>query len=167
MALVNIKINGQPYQVDSSLTVLEAARKCGYEIPSLCAFNHGKCSKASCRACLVEVVGARGLVASCVYPVNEGMEVITNSPKAVEARRASVELILSNHEKNCLQCPKNGHCELLHVAEMVGARDQKYVGQQTEKTVDEVAPGIIRNTAKCILCGRCIERCIETTVFES
>ena len=161
MALVNIKINGQPYQVDPSLTVLEAARKCGYEIPSLCAFNHGKCSKASCRVCLVEVVGARGLVASCVYPVNEGMEIITNSVKATEARRASVELILSNHEKNCLQCPKNGHCELLKVAEMVGARDQKYVGQQTAKTVDEVAPGIIRNSAKCILCGRCIERCKE------
>jgi len=161
MALVNIKINGQPYQVEAGLTVLEAARKCGYEIPSLCAFNHGKCSKASCRACLVEVVGARGLVASCVYPVNEGMEVITNSPKACEARRASVELILSNHEKNCLQCPKNGHCELLHVAEMVGARDQKYVGQMTTKTVDEIAPGIIRNSAKCILCGRCIERCKE------
>ena len=86
MALVNIKINGQPYQVDSSLTVLEAARKCGYEIPSLCAFNHGKCSKASCRVCLVEVKGARGLVASCVYPVNEGMEIITNSVKATEAR---------------------------------------------------------------------------------
>ena len=161
MALVNIKINGQPYQVEAGLTVLEAARACGYEIPSLCAFNHGKCSLASCRVCLVEVVGARGLVASCVYPVNEGMEIITNSPKAVEARRASVELILSNHEKNCLQCPKNGHCELLHVAEMVGARDQKYVGDMTEKTVDEVAPGIIRNTAKCILCGRCIERCKE------
>lgn len=161
MALVNIKINGQSYQVDSSLTVLEAAKQCGYDIPSLCAFNHGKCSLASCRVCLVEVVGARGLVASCVYPVNEGMEIITNSQKAVEARRASVELILSNHEKNCLQCPKNGHCELLHVAEMVGARDQKYVGEMTEKTVDEVAPGIIRNTAKCILCGRCIERCKE------
>jgi len=161
MALVNIKINGQPYQVDSSLTVLEAARKCGYEIPSLCAFNHGKCSLASCRVCLVEVVGARGLVASCVYPVNEGMEVITNSPKAVEARRASVELILSNHQKNCLQCEKNGHCELLHVAEMVGARDGKYIGAMTDKTVDEIAPGITRNTAKCILCGRCIERCKE------
>ena len=161
MALVNIKINGQPYQVDNSLTVLEAARKCGYEIPSLCAFNHGKCSLASCRVCLVEVVGARGLVASCAYPVNEGMEIITNSQKATSARRASVELILSNHEKNCLQCPKNGHCELLHVAEMVGARDQKFVGSMTPKTVDMLAPGLMRNTAKCILCGRCIERCKE------
>ena len=161
MALVNIKIEGHDYQVDNSLTVLEACRKCGYEIPSLCAFNHGQCSKASCRVCLVEVKGARGLCASCVYPVNEGMEITISSNKAVEARRASVELILSNHEKNCLQCPKNGHCELLHVAEMVGARDGKYVGQMTAKTSDEVAPGIIRNTAKCILCGRCIERCKE------
>ena len=99
MALVNIKINGQPYQVEAGLTVLEAAKKCGYQIPSLCAFNHGKCSLASCRVCLVEVKGARGLVASCAYPVNEGMEIITNSQKAVEARRASVELILSNHQK--------------------------------------------------------------------
>ncbi len=161
MALVNIKINGQDYQVDSSLTVLEAAKLCGYEIPSLCAWNHGKCSKASCRVCLVEVVGARGLVASCVYPVNEGMQIITNSTKAIEARRASVELILSNHEKNCLECPKNGHCELLHVAEVVGAREGKYEGEHTPKTFDEVAPGITRNTAKCILCGRCIERCKE------
>ena len=161
MALVNIKIEGHDYQVDNSLTVLEACRKCGYEIPSLCAFNHGKCSQASCRVCLVEIKGARGLCASCVYPVNEGMEISISSPKATAARRASVELILSNHEKNCLQCPKNGHCELLHVAEMVGARDQKYVGEMSEKTVDEIAPGIIRNTAKCILCGRCIERCKE------
>ena len=161
MALVNIKIEGHDYQVDSSLTVLEACRKCGYEIPSLCAFNHGKCSQASCRVCLVEIKGARGLCASCVYPVSEGMEISISSAKATEARRASVELILSNHEKNCLQCPKNGHCELLHVAEMVGARDGKFVGEMTEKTVDEVAPGIIRNSAKCILCGRCIERCKE------
>ncbi len=161
MALVNIKINGQPYQVESGLTILEAAKKCGYVIPSLCSFNKGKCSLASCRVCLVEVVGARGLVASCVYPVNEGMEVIINSPKATEARRSSVELILSNHQKNCLQCEKNGHCELLKVAEMVGARDNKFAGQQTEQTIDELAPSIMRNTAKCILCGRCIERCKE------
>ena len=161
MALVNIKIEGQSYQVDNSLTVLEAARKCGYEIPSLCAFNHGKCSVASCRVCLVEVKGARGLCAACAYPVSEGMEISISSPKATAARRASVELILSNHEKNCLQCPKNGHCELLHVAELVGARDGKYEGEMSPKTLDEVAPGIIRNSAKCILCGRCIERCKE------
>lgn len=161
MALVNIKIDGQAFQVEEGLTVLEAAKKCGFNIPSLCAFNHGKCSLASCRVCLVEVKGARGLCASCVYPVSEGMEISISSNRAVEARRASVELILSNHEKNCLQCPKNGHCELLHVAEMVGARDMKYVGSMTPRTVDTLAPGLTRNTAKCILCGRCIERCKE------
>ena len=161
MALVNIKIEGQSYQVDSSLTVLEACKKCGYNIPSLCAFNHGKCSLASCRVCLVEVKGARGLVASCAAPISEGMEITISSAKAVAARRASVELILSNHHKNCLQCEKNGHCELLHVAEMVGARDGMFEGEQTPVTKDEIAPGIIRDTGKCILCGRCIERCKE------
>ena len=89
------------------------------------------------------------------------MQIITNSTNAIEARRASVELILSNHEKNCLQCDKNGHCELLHVSEIVGAREGKYCGEMSEKTYDEIAPGLIRNTAKCILCGRCIERCKE------
>ena len=159
MGLVNIKIDGQAYQVEAGLTILEAARKCGFVIPSLCAFNHGECSRASCRVCLVEVKGARGLVASCVYPVAEGMEITISSQKAVEARRASVELILSNHHKNCLQCDKNGHCELLKVAEMVGARDGMYEGEQTPATLDELAPGLIRDTSKCILCGRCIERC--------
>lgn len=161
MSLVNIKIEGKDFQVESGLTVLEACKKCGFDIPSLCAFNKGKCSQASCRVCLVEIKGARGLCASCVYPVNEGMEISISSQKAVEARRASVELILSNHQKNCLQCEKNGHCELLHVAEMVGARDGKYVGEMSETTYDNIAPGLIRNTGKCILCGRCIERCKE------
>ena len=159
MALVNIKIEGKSYQVESGLTVLQACRKCGYNIPTLCSWNNGECSLASCRVCLVEVKGARGLVASCAYPVNEGMEITISSPRAMEARRTSVELILSNHEKNCLQCAKNGHCELLEVSKMVGARENKYTGQTTEATVDEVAPGIVRNTAKCILCGRCIEAC--------
>ncbi len=161
MGLVNIKIEGKSYQVDSSLTVLEACRKCGYNIPSLCSWKNGKCSLASCRVCLVEVKGARGLVASCAYPVNEGMEISISSPKAMEARRTSVELILSNHRKNCLQCDKEGNCELLEVARIVGARDGKYLGSMTDVTIDEVAPGIIRNTGKCILCGRCIEACKE------
>ena len=86
MSLVNIKIEGVPYQVESGLTILEAAKACGYEIPSLCAFNHGECNSGSCRVCLVEATGARGLVASCVYPVNEGMEIRISTPKAVQNR---------------------------------------------------------------------------------
>jgi len=159
MATVNIKIEGVPYVVEEGLTILEAARVCGYEIPSLCAFNHGECNSGSCRVCLVEATGARGLVASCVYPVAEGMEITISSPKAAAARRASVELLLSNHNKNCQQCDKNEKCELLHVARLTGARDDMFLGEQTPVTVDRLAPSIMRDTSKCVLCGRCIARC--------
>ncbi len=159
MSNVNIKIENQSYSVDSNLTVLEAARACGYEIPSLCTFNHGECNQGSCRVCLVEVKGARGLVASCVYPVNEGMEVTISSPKAIKARRTSVELLLSNHSQNCQQCHKNGKCELLDVAKKVGARENMFLGAKTEATFDNLSPSIVRDTSKCILCGRCIARC--------
>ncbi len=159
MAKVNIKIEGIPYQVEEGLTILEAAKKCGYEIPSLCAFNHGECSQGSCRVCLVEATGARGLVASCVYPVAEGMEITISSPNATAARRASVELLLSNHNVNCQQCDKNGNCELLHVAKVTGAREGMFTGEKTAITVDTISPSIIRDTSKCILCGRCVARC--------
>lgn len=159
MALINIKIEGIPYQVEDGLTILEAARQCGYEIPSLCAFNHGECNRGSCRVCLVEATGARGLVASCVYPVNEGMEISISSPKAVAARRTSVELLLSNHSMQCQQCDKNGKCELLHVAQLVGARENMFEGSKTPVTVDTCNPSIVRDTSKCILCGRCVSRC--------
>ena len=159
MAKINIKIEGIPYQVEEGLTILEAAKACGYEIPSLCAFNHGECSKGSCRVCLVEATGARGLVASCVYPVNEGMEITISSPKAVAARRTSVELLLSNHSMQCQQCDKNEYCELLHVARVTGAREDMFEGSKTPTTIDRLTPAIERDTSKCILCGRCIERC--------
>ena len=159
MAKINIKIEGQAYQVEEGLTILEAAKECGYEIPSLCAFNHGECSLASCRVCLVEATGARGLVASCVYPVAEGMEITISSPKAVAARRFSVEVLLSNHSMKCQQCDKNGNCELLHVAKITGAREDKFLGEKTPSTYDQITPSIIRDTSKCILCGRCVARC--------
>lgn len=159
MAKINIKIEGVSYQVDEGMTILEAAKSCGYEIPSLCTFNHGECSQGSCRVCLVEVKGARGLVASCVYPVNEGMEIRISTPKAAEARRASVELLLSNHSFKCQQCEKNGKCELLHVATVTGARDDKFGGAKTPCTFDDLTPSIVRDTSKCVLCGRCVARC--------
>ena len=159
MSLVNIKIEGHPYQVEEGLTTIDAARACGYEIPSLCDFNHGECNQGSCRVCLVEVKGMRSLVASCVFPVFEGMEISISSPKATAARRTSVELLLSNHSVNCQQCEKNGKCELLHVAKLTGARPEMFVGSQTPVTVDELNPSIVRDTSKCILCGRCIARC--------
>ena len=159
MSIINIKIEGIPYQVEEGLTILEAAKACGYEIPSLCAFNHGECNQGSCRVCLVEATGARGLVASCVYPVAEGMEIRISSPAATQARRRSVELLLSNHNKNCQQCDKNGKCDLLHVANLTGARDDAFAGVHSEVHIDRLAPGLVRDTSKCILCGRCIARC--------
>ncbi len=159
MAKINIKIEGIPYEVEEGLTILEAAKKCGYEIPSLCTFNHGECNLGSCRVCLVEATGARGLVASCVYPVSEGMEVRISSPAAVEARRESVELLLSNHNKNCQQCEKNEYCELLHAAKLTGARDDAFAGTHSKTYVDRLAPALVRDTSKCILCGRCVARC--------
>ena len=103
MEMISIKIEGYPYLVEKGITILEAAKRCGYEIPSLCDFNHGECSRGSCRVCLVEVKGARSLVASCVYPVSDGMEINITSPKAAIARRTSVELLLSNHSMKCQQ----------------------------------------------------------------
>ena len=141
MSKVNIKIEGIPYEVEAGMTILEAAKACGYEIPSLCAFNHGECNSGSCRVCLVEATGARGLVASCVYPVAEGMEIKISSPKATEARRRSVELLLSNHNVNCQQCDKNGKCELLHVAYLTGAREGAFQGVHSETTFDELEIG--------------------------
>ncbi|MGN0626884.1 MAG: NADH-dependent [FeFe] hydrogenase, group A6 [Oscillospiraceae bacterium] len=159
MSKINIRIEGRPYQVEEGLTILEAARSCGYEIPSLCDFNHGECNRGSCRVCLVEVKGMRSLVASCVHPVSEGMEVSISSPKAAAARRTSVELLLSNHSMECQQCRKNERCELLHVAKLTGARPGMFQGEKTPVTVDELNPSIIRDTSKCILCGRCVARC--------
>ncbi|MBO6016062.1 MAG: (2Fe-2S)-binding protein, partial [Lachnospiraceae bacterium] len=159
MSKINIKIEGISYQVEEGLTILEAAKSCGYEIPSLCAFNHGECNSGSCRVCLVEATGARGLVASCVYPIAEGMEIRISSPAALDARRHSVELLLSNHNKNCQQCDKNGQCELLHVASLTGARDNAFEGVHSETHLDRLTPALVRDTSKCILCGRCVARC--------
>ena len=166
--MINVKIEGRIYSVPKDATVLEAARLAGYNIPTLCYWNKGHNSLASCRVCLVEIATARGgrLFASCVYPVadcpaEKGFEIKISSPMAVQARRASVELLLSNHSKDCQSCVKNGKCELLHVANVTGARDNRFEGEKTAVTLDECAPGIIRDTSKCILCGRCIERCKE------
>ena len=162
MEMINITIEGQHYEVEKGLTILQAAKKCGYTIPTLCSYNNGECSLASCRVCLVEAQEGKApakLVASCVYPVSEGMVVTIGSPKATAARRTSVELLLSNHNRNCQECEKNGKCELLEVAQITGAKEGKYIGAKTPATVDRLTPSIKRDTSKCVLCGRCIARC--------
>ena len=166
--MINVKIEGKVYSVPANLTVLEAAKLCGFNIPHLCYYSGGKCSTASCRVCMVEIKSERGskCFASCAYPVSDvpaekGFEIRISSPMAVKERRTSVELLLSNHNKNCQQCVKNQSCELLYVANAVGAREGKYAGSKTPTTYDDLGPGIRRDTSKCILCGRCIEKCKE------
>ncbi len=158
MEMVNIKINGVPVSAPKGSTILEAARIAGIEIPTLC-FLKDINEIGACRICVVQVKGARSLVASCVYPINEGMEVYTNSPKVLESRKMTLELILSNHDKKCLSCVRSGNCELLKLCHSLGVDDSSFSGARTETEVDESSAHMIRDNGKCILCRRCSAVC--------
>ncbi|MBQ7096739.1 MAG: iron hydrogenase small subunit [Clostridia bacterium] len=158
MEMVNIKINGQAVSVPSNYTILEAARSVGIEIPTLCYLKDVS-KTGSCRMCIVEVVGARNLQAACVYPVSEGMEVLTNTQKVRDARRINLELLLSNHDRKCLTCARNQNCELQKLADELGVTDITYMGERNEYDVDEVSPSIVRDNNKCVLCRRCVSAC--------
>lgn len=158
MSFVNLKINNIPVQVEAGASILEAAKTAGIKIPTLCFLKD--CNKTgACRVCTVEVKNAKALAAACIYPVSEGMEVFTHSNRAIEARKNTVELILSNHSKNCLSCVRNQTCELQQLAQDLNIRDVHYTGEVTTPTFDDAAPGIVRDTSKCVLCGRCIATC--------
>ena len=158
MEMVNIKINGQALSVPSNYTILEAARSANIEIPTLCYLKDVS-KTGSCRMCIVEVVGARNLQAACVYPVSEGMEVLTNTQKVRDARRINLELLLSNHDRKCLTCARNQNCELQKLADELGVTDITYMGERNEYDVDEVSPSIVRDNNKCVLCRRCVSAC--------
>jgi len=158
MEMVNIKINGQSLSVPSNYTVLEAARSANIEIPTLCYLKDVS-KTGSCRMCIVEVVGARNLQAACVYPVSEGMEVLTNTQKVRDARKINLELLLSNHDRKCLTCARNQNCELQKLADELGVTDITYQGERNEYDIDEVSPSIVRDNNKCILCRRCVSAC--------
>lgn len=158
MKKINIKINDKAYEVDDGQTILEVCQSLNIKIPTLCYLKDINKSGA-CRVCLVEVKGARTLVSSCTYPIFDGMEVYTHSKKALEGRKNTVELILSNHSKDCLSCSRNQKCELQTLSEELGIRDVKYVGETSLRTIDEYAISITRDTSKCVLCGRCVETC--------
>ena len=158
MATVNLKINNREITAEAGTTILQAALDNGIRIPTLCYLKDVNKSGA-CRVCLVEVKGARTLLSSCTTPVSEGMEVFTNSDRAMKGRKNSVELILSNHSKNCLQCKRNQHCELQTLTEELGIRDDRYNGEKTESSYDNFSYGIVRDTSKCVLCERCVQTC--------
>ena len=158
--MVNLKINGQDVSVPAGTTILDAAKSAGIKIPTLCYLRDINAIGA-CRVCVVEVKGARSLVAACVYPVNEGMEVITNSAKVIEARRTTVELILSDHNKDCLSCVRNQNCELQRLSEELGCDAKRLSGSVNEVDIDATSPYIVRDNNKCVLCRRCVAACKE------
>ncbi len=158
MENVNIKINGESYSVPSNYTILDAARDANIHIPTLCYLKDVN-QIGACRMCLVEIKGARALQAACVYPVAEGLEIYTNSEKVKKARKATLELILSNHEKKCLTCVRSKNCELQDLAEELGVDELRYEGENVHHEIDNVSPSIVRDNNKCILCRRCIAVC--------
>ena len=159
MALVNIKINGRDYAVESGSTILEACKAASINIPTLCYMKKINAIGA-CRICLVEVKGARSLVAACVQPVNEGMEIFTNSPAVLKARKINLELILSDHKMDCLSCLRNQNCELQKYAKDFGIYDQyAFDGVKNEYELEDSTDFLVRDNEKCILCRRCVAVC--------
>ncbi len=156
--MVNIKINGVPCSAPEGSTILEAARLAGIKIPTLC-FLKDINEIGACRICVVEVKGARTLVAACVYPINEGMEVFTNTPKVIESRRTTLELILSNHKRECLSCVRSGSCELQELCNEYNVVEDYYEGENPAIEIDDSAAHMTRDNSKCILCRRCVAAC--------
>lgn len=156
--MVNITIDGQSLQVPKDYSVLDAAREANIDIPTLC-YLKGVNEIGACRMCVVEIKGARGLQASCVYPVSEGLEIKTNTPAVRESRRVTLELILSNHDRQCLTCVRNQNCELQKIADQLNIKEIRYEGDMKKRPLDNFSPSIVRDPNKCILCRRCVNVC--------
>ena len=159
--LVKLTIDGVPVEVPAGTTVLEAAKKAGINIPTLCYLKDIN-QIGACRMCIVDT-GARAFGAACVLPVSNGMNVKTNTPKLREARRVNLELLLSNHDKKCLDCARNQKCELQQMCNDLGVDDaQRFAGKMNQYDVDDLSPSIVRDNNKCILCRRCVAACYNT-----
>ncbi len=159
METVNMKINGMPLSVPKGISILEAARFAGIEIPTLC-YLKGMNEIGACRICMVEVKGARNLVTACVYPVNEGIEVFTNTERVRHSRKTTLELILSTHDKKCLSCVRSGTCELQALCKEFGVDDENaFAGETIHYDFDDSAAHMVRDNNKCILCRRCVAAC--------
>ena len=156
--MVNLTIDGKAVCVPEGTTVLEAAKTVNINIPTLCYLKDIN-EIGACRVCVVEIKGARALQAACVYPVAEGLEVYTNSPRVRKARKATVELILSDHDRQCLTCSRNRNCELQKLADDLGIKEIRYNGPKKMVSIDDLSPSIVRDNNKCILCRRCVSVC--------
>ena len=162
MENITIKINGSEVSAPAGSTILEAARLAGIEIPTLCYMKEIN-EIGACRMCVVEVKGARSMAAACVYPIAPGMEVYTHTPKIIEARKKTLQLMLSNHNRKCLSCIRSGDCELQALCKEYGVDDETlYEGEKTPSEPDTSAAHMIRDNSKCILCRRCVAVCEKT-----
>ena len=162
--MINLKINGMDVSVPEGSTILEACRSINIEIPTLCYMKEINAIGA-CRICVVEVKGARSLVTACVYPVNEGMEVFTNTPRVLNARKNTLKMILSTHNRSCLSCVRSGNCELQTLCTEYGIEDAgEFDGAFPEAIFDSSSAHMVRDNSKCILCRRCVAACKEQQV---
>jgi NADH dehydrogenase/NADH:ubiquinone oxidoreductase subunit G len=159
--MITITINNVPVEVPEGTTILYAAKKAGIRIPTLC-YLEGLQAIGACRVCLVEVEGARNLVASCSMPASKGMKVLTNTRRVREARRAVIELLLSEHNGECQTCDRSQDCELQALAAELGIREVAYSGEKTRRRTDVSTPALARDNGKCIKCRRCVSVCLET-----
>lgn len=166
MAMVNFTIDGRQVSAPAGSTVLQAAKQAGIKIPTLC--DHPALAPiGACRMCLVEIKGQRTLQPACTFPITEGMEVQTNSPSVIEARRFVLELLLSDHPLDCMTCDSTGSCELQDLMYEYGVKQTRFPGVQHTYPVDDPNPFILRDYNKCILCRRCVRACSEINGVEA
>ena len=158
--MITIEVNGRSISAEKGESLLTSLRRAGISVPTLCHID-GLTASGACRMCVVEVEGQRGLVPSCAFPVADGMKVRTHSPRAVQARKTIVELLLANHPDDCLYCNRNGNCQLQQLAEELGVRQRRFAGDRTRHQIDASSPSIVRDPGKCILCGKCVRVCEE------
>ena len=156
--MINLKIDDKEISVPEGVTILEAARQANIDIPTLCYLKEIN-QIGDCRMCIVEVEGRKGFATSCIQKVEEGMVVHTHTPAVMEARRMVLDLIISNHAKDCLTCTRNGNCELQALAIKFNVLNIEYEGERTKHKVDDKSPAIVRDFNKCVLCRRCVGAC--------
>jgi iron-only hydrogenase group A len=158
--MLTIEVNGRKIQAKAGETVLDACVRSGIRIPTLCHLAH-LAPTGACRMCVVEVEGQKSLVPSCAFPVSDGMKLRTHSPRATQARQVIVELLMSNHPDDCLYCVRNSDCELRELSAELGVRGRRFHGSKLQYHLDTSSPALVRDPAKCILCGKCVRVCDE------
>ena len=158
--LIDIEVNNKKIQAKKGETILETLNRNGIKVPTLCRME-GFTPTGACRMCVVEAEGKSGLIPSCSYQIEEPIKIRTHSPRVIQARKMLVELLLSNHPDDCLYCASNGNCQLQDLAVELNIRERRISGEKTKSNLDQSSPGIVRDPAKCILCGRCVRVCEE------